>query len=61
MLTYKFGTRKETVDGKVFDLKFKKKCDSDAQAELHARNFAMHNKIDGVIIQRGDVEWFVQP
>jgi len=60
MITYKFGQYQETCDGRKFNVLFSKKCDSDAQAELNARNFSNNNHLNGIIIRRGDVEWFVQ-
>ena len=59
MKTYKFGTYSETVDGKNFDMIASVKCDSDAQAELVARHKMEDGNLNGIYIQRGNVEWFI--
>jgi hypothetical protein len=61
MNTYKIGSYSETVEGRAFKVMWTGKCDSDAQAEATARRLAEYNGIDGLHIQRGDVEWYVQP
>jgi len=61
MINYKFGTYEDTPDWKRFVTHVSMKCDSDAQAELNARNYCSHNNLDGITIRRGDAEWYVQP
>lgn len=61
MHNYKFGKYNDTPDGKRFFTYRSMKCDSDAQAELSARNYCDHNGLDGVIIRRTEAEWYVQP
>jgi hypothetical protein len=58
MITYKFGTLTETPNGKKWSHTFTRRCDSDAQAELEARNHCQKNRLDGLYIRRGDVEWY---
>jgi len=61
MLNYKFGTYEDTPGWKRFVTHHSMTCDSDAQAEINARNFCVYNGLDGIIIRRGGAEWYVQP
>lgn len=56
--SYKFGTYSETVDGKKWAQSFSQKCDSDAQAELEARNYCAETETDAVYIRRAGAEWY---
>jgi hypothetical protein len=70
-MNYQFGTYDETCDGKSFRVITSGAYDSDAQAERNAQDVLSDDagvydltdmngdKIKGILIRRGDVEWFV--
>ena len=69
-MNYQFGTYDETSDGKSFRVIASGAYDSDAQAEHNAQDVLSDDagvydlsdmngdKIKGILIRRGDVEWF---
>ena len=70
MVTYKFGTYDDTVEGLEFLTIHTAECDSDAQAELTVRQIGEDEEFDltdmmgeplrGLYLIRGDAGWFVK-
>ena len=69
-IRYEFGTMIETVDGKEFHIIAQETCDSDAQAELTARQIGEEpekfditdidgNPLASLLIRRDDATWAV--
>lgn len=70
MTKYEFGTYDETPEGKVFRVIATAKCDSDAQAELTARQIGDRpeeyditdmdgDELASLFVRRGDASWSV--
>ncbi len=60
LISYRFKVVATKLDGATTEAKFSGKYDSDAQAELMARELA--GDIDGsqgIYISRHDVEWYI--
>jgi hypothetical protein len=60
LISYRFKVVATKADGATTEAKFHGKYDSDAQAELMARDAASDIEgAQGVYISRGDVEWYI--